>query len=51
MAGILEQICKCLESGLTDEEIGSIIENDPSPEKIKKIREILLLMRKRKGGG
>ena len=47
----LEEICKCLESGLTDEEIGSIIENDPSPEKIKKIREILLLMRKRKGGG
>lgn len=47
----LEEVCHCLESGLTDEEIGSIIENDPSPEKIKKVREILLLMRKRKGGG
>lgn len=46
----LEEVGKCLESGLTDEEIGSIIENDPSPEKIKKVREILLLMRKRKGG-
>lgn len=46
----LEEVCQCLESGLTDEEIGSIIENDPSPEKIKKVREILLLMRKRKGG-
>lgn len=46
----LEEVGKCLESGLTDEEIGSIIENDPSPEKIKKIREILLLMRKQKGG-
>ncbi len=46
----LEEVCKCLECGLTDEEIGSIIENDPSPEKIKKVREILLLMRKRKGG-
>lgn len=46
----LEEVCQCLESGLTDEEIGSIIENDPSPDKIKKVREILLLMRKRKGG-
>lgn len=46
----LEEVCQCLESGLTDEEIGSIIENDPSPEKIQKVREILLLMRKRKGG-
>ncbi len=46
----LEEVCQCLENGLTDEEIGSIIENDPSPEKIKKVREILLLMRKRKGG-
>lgn len=47
----LEEVCRCLESGLTDEEIGSLIENDPSPEKIRKMREILLLMRKRKGGG
>lgn len=47
----LEEVCKCLESGLTDEEIGSLIENDPSPEKIEKMREILLLMKKRKGGG
>lgn len=45
----LEEVCKCLESGLTDEEIGSLIENDPAPEKIRKMREILLLMRKRKG--
>lgn len=46
----LEEVCRCLESGLTDAEIGSLIENDPSPEKIQKMREILLLMRKRKGG-
>ena len=46
----LEEVCRCLESGLTDEEVTSLIENDPSPEKIRKMREILLLMRKRKGG-
>lgn len=46
----LEEVCRCLESGLTDEEIGSLIENEPSPERIRKMREILLLMRKRKGG-
>lgn len=46
----LDEVCRCLESGLTDEEITGLIENDPSPEKIRKMREILLLMRKRKGG-
>lgn len=46
----LEEVRKCLESGLTDLDIIRIIETKPSPEKMQKMREILLLIRNRKGG-
>lgn len=46
----LEEVRKCLESGLTDLDIIRMIETKPSPEKMQKMREILLLIRKRKGG-
>ena len=46
----LEEVRKCLESGLTDLDIIRIIETKPSPEKMQKMREILLLIRTRKGG-
>ena len=32
------------------EEILQVMENSPSPERMKKMREIILLMRKRKAG-
>lgn len=47
----LEEVRMCLESGLTDQEIERVLEHDPTPERMKKMREILLLMKKRKGGG
>lgn len=46
----LEEVRKCLENGLTDLDIIRIIETKPSPEKMEKMREILLLIRSRKGG-
>lgn len=46
----LEEVRKCLESGLTDLDIIRMIETKPSPEKMQKMREILLLIRTRKGG-
>lgn len=46
----LEEVRKCLESGLTDLDIIRMIETKPSPEKMQKMREILLLIRNRKGG-
>ena len=46
----LEEVRKCLESGLTDLDIIRIIETKPAPEKMQKMREILLLVRTRKGG-
>ena len=46
----LEEVRKCLESGLTDLDIIRIIDTKPSPEKMQKMREILLLIRTRKGG-
>lgn len=46
----LEEVRKCLESGLTDLDIIRMIETKPSPEKMEKMREILLLIRSRKGG-
>ncbi len=46
----LEEVRMCLESGLTDQEIERVLECDPTPERMKKMREILLLMKKRKGG-
>jgi hypothetical protein len=36
--------------GLADAEILQVMENSPSPERMKKMREIILLMRKRKAG-
>ena len=46
----LEEVRKCLESGLTDLDIIRIIETKPTPEKMQKMREILLLVRTRKEG-
>mgnify|MGYP000031292848 FL=1 len=46
----LEEIRQCVESGLADAEIFQVMENSPSPERMKKMREIILLMRKRKAG-
>ena len=46
----LEEIRQCVESGLADAEILQVMENSPSPERMKKMREIILLMRKRKAG-
>lgn len=46
----LEEVRKCLESGLTDLDIIRMIETKPSPEKMEKMREILLFIRSRKGG-
>lgn len=46
----LEEIRKCVESNLTDVEILQVMENSPSPDRMKKMREIILLMRKRKAG-
>ena len=46
----LEEIRQCVESGLADAEILQVMENSPSPERMEKMREIILLMRKRKAG-
>lgn len=46
----LEEVRKCMESGLDDKEISRVISGSPSPERMQKMREILLLMRKRRGG-
>ena len=46
----LGEIRQCVESGLADAEILQVMENSPSPERMKKMREIILLMRKRKAG-
>lgn len=45
----LEEVRKCVESGLDDVEIMRVLENNPTPERMKKMREILLLIRQRKG--
>ncbi len=47
----LEEVRMCLESGLADQEIERVLAHDPTPERMKKMREILLLMKQRKGGG
>ena len=46
----LEEVRKCIESGLNDQEIARVIENNPTAERMCKMREILLLMKKRKAG-
>ncbi|MCB6950204.1 hypothetical protein MR857_14665 [bacterium] len=46
----LEEVRQCIECGLTDREIARVIENTPAPERMRKMREILMLMKKRKGG-
>lgn len=46
----LEEVRKCIESGLSDQEIARVIENNPTAERMCKMREILLLMKKRKAG-
>lgn len=46
----LEEVRLCIECGLTDQEIGRVIENTPTPERMRKMREILMLMKKRKEG-
>lgn len=40
----LEEVRKCIESGLNDQEIARVIENNPTAERMCKMREILLLM-------
>ena len=34
----LEEVRMCLESGLTDQEIERVLECDPTPERMKKMR-------------
>ncbi|MFV0527632.1 MAG: hypothetical protein ACK5MN_02775 [Lachnospiraceae bacterium] len=46
----LEEVKKCMDSGLTDQEIVRVIANHPEADRIGKMREILLLMKQRKGG-
>lgn len=46
----LEEVRKCIESGLDDQEISRVIANNPSPERMQKMREILLLIKKRREG-
>lgn len=46
----LEEVRQCMECGLTDGEIARVIEHTPAPERMRKMREILMLMKKRKGG-
>lgn len=46
----LEEVRKCMESGLNDQEISRVIANNPSPERMQKLREILLLIRSRREG-
>lgn len=46
----LEEVRQCMENGLNDQEISRVIENNPTPERMRKMREILLLMKKRKEG-
>ena len=46
----LEEVRKCIESGLNDQEIARVIENNPTAERMCKMREILLLMKERKAG-
>ena len=46
----LEEVRKCMESGLNDQEISRVIANNPSPERMQKLREILLLIRNRREG-
>lgn len=45
----LEEVRKCVESGLDEVEIMRVLENNPTPERMKKMREILILIRQRKG--
>ena len=46
----LEEVRKCMESGLEDHEITRVIQNNPTPERMAKMREILILMKRRKAG-
>ena len=46
----LEEVRKCIESGLKEKEISRGIKNSPTPDRMKKMREILLLMTQRKAG-
>ena len=46
----MEEVRQCMEHGLTDQDISRVITNAPTPEKMRKMREILLLMKKRKEG-
>lgn len=46
----LEEVRKCIESGLKEQEIARVIENNPTPDRMKKMREILLLIGQRKAG-
>lgn len=46
----LEEVRQCVESNLSDVEILQVVENKLSPERMRKMREIILLMKKRKAG-
>ena len=46
----LEEVRKCMESGLEDHDITRVIQNNPTPERMAKMREILILMKRRKAG-
>lgn len=46
----LEEVRKCMECGLDEQEIVRVLENNPTPERMRKMREILLLIRQRKAG-
>lgn len=46
----LEEVRVCIDSGLNEQEIVRVIENKPEPARMRKMREILLLMKQRKAG-
>lgn len=46
----MEEVRKCVECGLNQEEINQIIRAGGTPQKMQKLREIILLMKKRKEG-
>lgn len=46
----LEEVRICIDSGLNEREIARVIENKPEPARMRKMREILLLMKQRKAG-
>lgn len=46
----MEEVRKCVEQGMTYEEVNQIIKSGGTPERMQKLREIMLLMKARKEG-